>query len=254
MTRLVYILAATTYGPMLVNRLDYCDGPAGPYGVGAQLLENGSFDQAEIELGAQLLEVRRQEHGEGVFVLDCGANIGTHTMSWARAMQGWGAIAAIEAQERVFYALAGNITLNNLFNARAMWAAVGNTDGEMQIPALDHQSPASFGSVGLRRTWDDVGQTTEQRVTVQALRIDSLCLGRLDLLKLDVEGMEIEALEGAACTIRQHRPVIMVEWIKAGKALVAAALEASGYRILEHGINLVGVHESDKVAARVKWA
>jgi FkbM family methyltransferase len=53
-----------------------------------------------------------------VFVaIDCGANIGTHTIEWAKKMTGWGAVIGIEAQERIFYALAGNIAINNCFNA-----------------------------------------------------------------------------------------------------------------------------------------
>ena len=32
-------------------------------------------------------------------------------------MFGWGTVIAIEAQERVYYALCGNITINNCLNA-----------------------------------------------------------------------------------------------------------------------------------------
>ncbi|MGA8320591.1 MAG: hypothetical protein WB774_07170 [Xanthobacteraceae bacterium] len=36
---------------------------------------------------------------------------------------------AFEAQERIYYALAGNIAINNCFNARAINAAVSNRSG-----------------------------------------------------------------------------------------------------------------------------
>ena len=50
-----------------------------------------------------------------------------------------------------FYALAGNIAINNCFNARAINAAVSSTCGTMRIPSLDYRKPASFGSLELKR-------------------------------------------------------------------------------------------------------
>ena len=47
-----------------------------------------------------------------------GANIGVHTVEWARHMYGWGNVIAIEAQERLYYSLCGNISLNNCLNVR----------------------------------------------------------------------------------------------------------------------------------------
>ena len=33
----------------------------------------------------QLLALRRRHFGDGVIAVDCGANIGVHTVEWARA-------------------------------------------------------------------------------------------------------------------------------------------------------------------------
>ena len=46
-------------------------------------------------------------------------------------MTGWGIVIAIEAQERIYYALAGNLALNNCFNARAIHAAVSTAPGRI---------------------------------------------------------------------------------------------------------------------------
>ena len=66
-------------------------------------------------------------------------------------MTGWGQVLAFEAQERIYYALAGNIAINNCFNARALHAAVTSEAGRMKIPAPDYLAPASFGSLELRK-------------------------------------------------------------------------------------------------------
>ena len=104
----------------------------------------------DVELALQLLEARRRIHGDGVVAIDGGANIGAHTIEWATAMTGWGSVIAIEAQERIYYALAGNIAINNAFNAIAMHAAISSEPGIMQIPTPDYFIPSSFGSLELK--------------------------------------------------------------------------------------------------------
>src|SRR5260370_16749261 len=46
------------------------------------------------------------------------------TIEWAKRMTGWGSVLAIEAQERIYYALAGNIALNNCFNSVPLPATI----------------------------------------------------------------------------------------------------------------------------------
>jgi FkbM family methyltransferase len=41
--------------------------------------------------------------------VDVGANVGAFTVLWGRHIMGWGFVHAFECQERIFYALAGNI-------------------------------------------------------------------------------------------------------------------------------------------------
>jgi FkbM family methyltransferase len=126
-------------------------------------------------------------------MIDCGANIGVHTVECAIEMTGWGSVLAIEAQERVYYALAGNIALNNCFNARALHAAVAAQDGTMRVPVPDYLSPASFGSLELRpQTNEFIGQKIDYSPgamqEIRCLKLDSLALPRVDLVKIDVEG------------------------------------------------------------------
>ena len=146
-----FVLTSSDHGTMIVNRDDYADtGGGNMIGVGCQVLFNSSFDRDEVDLALRMLDFRRRLFGDGVMALDCGAKIGVHTVEWAKQMHGWGSVIAVEAQERVFYALAGNITINNCFNARAIWGAVGAENGEIIVPRPDYLRPGSYGSMEIR--------------------------------------------------------------------------------------------------------
>jgi FkbM family methyltransferase len=257
--KLAFVLAASEHGTMIVNRLDYrmVDQSRG-IGVGFQILEQSAYDASEVDTALGLLALRRQYFGDGVVAIDCGANIGVHTVEWAKRMSGWGEVVAIEAQERVFYALAGNLAINNCHNARAIHAAIAAETGTMRVPIPDYLKPASFGSLELRPRAgvEFIGQPIDYSehgaAEIRTVTIDSLGLARIDLIKIDVEGMELEALEGGKGSLARWRPIMIVEALKSDKARLRSVLEQLGYRLFEIGMNLLGIHDSDKSLTHVK--
>ncbi|MBA4328156.1 MAG: FkbM family methyltransferase [Polaromonas sp.] len=256
---LPFVLASSSHGSLIVNRNDYrmVDEARG-YGVGYQIFQTSAFDPQEVLMAQQLLTLRREFFGDGVVAIDGGANIGVHTLEWAKHMHGWGRVIGIEAQERVFYALAGNVALNNCFNATVLHAALGASEGSLSIPRPDYLKPASFGSLELRQRAGNefIGQaidyTPAQGDTVRMITVDGLGLSRLDFLKLDIEGMEIEAMEGALQSIIRHKPQMLIETIKTDAPALRRLLEQQGYHHFQTGINLIAVHATDPSLARIK--
>jgi len=257
-SKIPFVIAASAHGPLIVNRLDYHTAGEHTFGVGIQILEHGAFDADEIDLTKGLLALRRTYRGDGVVVIDCGANIGVHTIEWSKHMDGWGSILAIEAQERVYYALAGNIAINNCFNARAMHAVISSAVGKTWVPILSHQEPASFGSLEVtqRSGTEQIGQKIDYSQAhgseTAMITLDSLNLSRCDLIKIDVEGMELKVLEGAAATIQQHHPVIHAEFIKTDKTELVRKLNEHGYRTFDSGQNCLAIHQSDPSLSHVE--
>lgn len=256
---IAFVLAACNHGTMIVNRNDYHSaGVNRGIGVGFQLLNSSCYDASEVDFALALLNCRRRHFGNGVVAIDAGANIGVHTIEWARHMHGWGKVTSFEAQEMLFYALAGNVALNNCFNARVRFAALGESCGEMAIPQPDYFKPASFGSLELRQrlATEFIGQAISYEAgastAVPMVSIDSLDLNRLDFVKIDVEGMEIEVLRGGRTFFQRHHPIMLVEVIKSDRAALQTFMTDLGYRIYAMGVNLLAIHHADPTLKQIE--
>lgn len=249
-----FVLANCEHGTVILNRLDWrpLSATHNEFGVGTDILINGNGDRDLLAILCGMLETRRDSGGPGVVALDCGANIGTYTLEFGRAMAGWGMVLAFEPQERIFYALAGNIAINNLFNARAFNKAVGRAPGSIDIPVVDYQIPGQYGGLTLKGDGSSIGQKTEERTPVEILSVDSLGLARVDLLKADVEGMELDVLEGARETIERSRPYILAEHHICGKDNLELFLESIGYEHIALGFNLLSAPRGDETFGKLR--
>jgi FkbM family methyltransferase len=221
-------------------------------GVGSSLLETGSHTQDQVDLLLQMIGGRKQAHPDNkMTVVDCGAHIGCVTLPIAKYMTGWGNVVAIEAQEWMYYALCGNIALNNCFNVRAVQAAASDQEGFMHAPVVDYAQPANFGGVSMLPEHNGLQPVQSYDATVRTVTIDGLRLPRLDLLKVDVEGMEPLVLRGAQAMIERHRPIVHVEHFICGSDKILAQLP-SCYRHQEIGPNMLCMDASDPLWARLR--
>lgn len=257
--KIAFVTLATDHGTLIVNRFDqHIIDQTNAYGLGFQLLEASSYDAGEVDLTLKLLDLRRQHYGDGVIVVDCGANIGVFTVEWAKHMSGWGAVLAFEAQERLYYALAGNIAINNCFNARAVNAAVASQLGTMKIPTPNYFAPGSFGSLELKKRsqTEFIGQVVDysddKMVSVPTTTLDSQNLPRVDLIKIDVEGMELDVLAGAADCVAKNHQILFIEAVKVDNDALRAWLERFDYATFNVGMNILALHRADRCLAFVK--
>ncbi|PKH24988.1 FkbM family methyltransferase [Enterobacterales bacterium CwR94] len=239
---------------MIVNRHDYNQNQRRGhfYGVGFQLLNTASFDPDEVQTLLKVLNCRRKYYGDGVFAIDGGANIGVHTLEWARHMHGWGNVLSFEAQERIFYALAGNVALNNCSNAQVKLCALGRENGEISVPQPDYFTQnASFGSLELRPSeknefiGQNISYSEEKCLKVPVASLDSMTFPRVDLIKLDIEGMELEVLEGGEMQLKKHCPVVFYESQKGDKNKIKLFLNSLDYNVFQIGYNSLAVHKDD---------
>lgn len=168
--------------------------------VGKSLDKYGEYAEGEIDLFRELIK-------EGDTVYDIGANIGSHTLAFAKLVGKDGTVVAFEPQRQVYYVLCANVALNNLSHVHCMPTAVSNIAGSVRIPELNFKETGNFGALDLQETFPD---SMEFNVA-QVIRIDDLNPLSCDFIKIDVEGMEGRVLMGAAKTLATYRPFLYVE-------------------------------------------
>ena len=230
----------TAHGTLIVNKNDWAGDDGHRFGVSHQLLTNREFEKIEVHGLKTLIDRQRTNNGDGVVVLDCGANLGVHSIDWGRHMRGWGQVFSVEAQKMIFCSLAGAIALNNLDNVTPIHAVLGTDCGIFEMACPDYNKPGSFGSFELSPVKMDVGQEIDYTKTtpVRMISIDSLEFERLDLIKIDVEGAEAMVLRGAKETLKRLHPIIHIEVNKSDSNELMALLEECGYNHIRDGFIL----------------
>jgi FkbM family methyltransferase len=152
------------------------------------------------------------------FVLDIGANLGAYTIPLAQTIApSKGNVFAYEPQRVVFYQLCGNVFLNRLDNVHAFHMAVGDSDGNVNLPNIDYGKSANIGGFSLDDSAHRRNAITEAEGSygVRTARLDSLTLPKApSLIKIDVEGAELDVLKGAEKTISgtNFPPLILEAW------------------------------------------
>lgn len=208
----------TDQGPMLLLRTDTV--------ISKAIREDGDYAREEKALLADFI-------AEGDTVIDVGANIGCHTLFFARQVGGDGRVYSFEAQRFLFQILCGNVAINSLRNVWSIPAALGNKQGRVDVPVPDYGRDNNYGGYSLDfATFKESGYM---------LRLDDLPLESCQLIKIDVEGMELDVLQGSRKTIATFQPVLYLENNRPdkGKALLDFIANELDYQAFRHGQNIL---------------
>jgi FkbM family methyltransferase len=128
---------------------------------------------------------------EGDVVVDVGAFIGDHTIAYLNKVGPTGKVFAFEPNDEAFECL-----IHNCPTAINMNVGLSNKFEKLCF-SYSVNAGASFF------------QPVEGLFSV--IPLDSIHMTRLNFMKIDVEGMELNVLKGAAKTIKECRPIILME-------------------------------------------
>jgi len=173
----------------------------------------------------------------GMTFIDAGANMGLYSIFAARRVGARGTVLALEPSGREFEILQRNVKLNLLTNVITIRKAVSDraSEVELSVAPLEKSGHNTLGAFGY-------DTPLAHRERVQAERLDDIVYGeglaRVDVIKMDIEGAEMAALRGAVETLRQFKPVLILELSDrslqhqgTGSGEVLAWLEQQGYRV-----------------------
>jgi FkbM family methyltransferase len=169
--------------------------------VGHELYLKKSFEHDEIEFFKKRLAGRAAP-----VVLDVGANIGWHTINWARELPG-GRVHAFEPTPKTLELLRRNIAQNGLRNVEVVPLAVSDKSGSAKFYECEDDAYNSLQDTKLKKVIrsSDVTVTTLDEYAAES-KLDSVAL-----IKIDVEGFDTAVIRGAMATIARFKPDLMVE-------------------------------------------
>ena len=140
-------------------------------------------------------------------IVDVGANIGCHAVSYA-GFNPDAKIIAFEPQQKLYEILAKNVKQNNYEKRIDVYMqGLGHRKMTCQLSSLDtvDKDPRN---IGWNKGGLGIGEGGE-KMTLTTL--DSLELPGLDFIKIDVEGAEGLVIRGGNETIEKYKPVICFE-------------------------------------------
>ncbi len=164
-------------------------------------------EQKRLDIAEGQIAFYRQHIPVGGIVVDAGASLGDHTLTYAKLVGPTGRVLAIEPEELSFEAL--KLNFDRWQNVLCVRAALSDRDEYVNI----HREANIGGS-----------HIAELGSSVRSIRLDEYLhsLTACHLIHLDVEGFEVRALNGAWEIIKKFKPAIVVE-------INHGALEKYGY-------------------------
>ena len=155
----------------------------------------GIFGAAEVGLLGTLCR-------KGMSVLDLGANVGFHTLLFARSVGIGGHVWAFEPDPDNYSTLCANLKLNSYGNVTTVQAAVGAATGRGSL----YRSPFHCD----HRTYPT--ENGRREIPVEMVSVDEFLLPdqRVDLIKMDIQGAEGMALQGMKRTLTSNPGVVVL--------------------------------------------
>lgn len=163
--------------------------------LGKALIENHDFEPHFYNVVKNIVK-------DGDTCLDCGANLGYHSVALSKLVGRTGRVISFEPLRIIYQQLNGNVFLNDLRNVYCVNAAIGNENKMIQMDFVDVD--ATQINIGATKvgTGGDV---------VEMIRIDDIISNGVSFMKVDVQGSELLLLAGAETLIKNSRPIMFVE-------------------------------------------
>jgi len=163
----------------------------------------GAFGVYEADILENI--IKKTNNDKKNTVLDIGANIGNHSIFFARY---YSRVISFEPSKITFDILCLNLKLNNIYNVFPYNFGLSTAEGQH---ILSHSEGNSGAARIINNEFDG-----DNREVIKTYRGDDILrkIGvreDIDLIKIDVEGHEVEVIQGLENLLSNYRPKIILE-------------------------------------------
>jgi FkbM family methyltransferase len=146
--------------------------------------------------------------------IDIGAHIGLHSLGVMKYCQDMGynvKIVSFEPQGGLYELLKYNLTNNNKsnFELNILNYGISNENKVIYDNILDYENKKNCGGHGIKNCKEN--KTNDNQERIELIKLDDLKYNNVSVIKIDVEGMENQVIEGAMNTIKNNKPIILLE-------------------------------------------
>ena len=187
-------LMKTKYGPFFVMKNDL---------IGRHFFRGRWYEDRIINILKKYIKPNTN-------VLDIGANIGVHTIPYAKKDSSI-IVHSFEPQSFIFNnLLKKNVQINKLNNVKLYNNAVGHENIKTHMSKFDQKG--NLLNYNNNKVFNFGGQKIGlDGEEVNMISIDSLNIKNISLVKIDVEGFEKLVIYGMRETLKREKPVIFYE-------------------------------------------
>lgn len=179
----------------------------------------------------------------GFVYLDCGANIGNHSIYFSKVLKA-GHVYGFEPIQKIYNIYQENIKRNGIENISPINFGVSAEKGELKCFSYIPDQDGAFwfwydGKIDMNdpSVYHKRHKEYNKELIVRSVAIDDMFTDtRIEVLKIDVEGMEIEALKGAENVIYQNSPLICIEVFKGNMEKFEQWMKENNYKRIEQNI------------------
>jgi FkbM family methyltransferase len=197
--------------------------------VSRKILETGVWEPESIQAVAEHLS-------PSATFIDVGAHIGYYSLRAATMVGSNGHVISIEPNPQTVPKLRGNIEASNAGMASVWPVACAASESTLQLYAAPE---SNTGESSLSKENASQEGAAPIAYSVQARPLDAIVreakLDRVDVIKIDVEGAEFEVLKGAARTLDDFRPVLIVELVENQLKAMGSSIDEVTRFLSSHG-------------------
>jgi FkbM family methyltransferase len=148
----------------------------------------------------------------GMNVIDCGASMGSHTLTLANLCGESGSVISLEPQSFAFSQLQVNLSLNDIANCTP-WKLAASDESYVPVGMQFMDYWGDSLEVEVNSGLQSVGNAQCEIIGDMALsiRLDDIVKKPIHFIKMDIQGFELRAIRGASNIIKRSKPLIFFE-------------------------------------------